>query len=314
MELIVIGHILNEIIRYPSKTIGPVLGSPAAYTSIAAGRLGLKVGLVSKCGPDFPREFIAEFEKAGVDLLGLDRNDVTTSNYLIYDERGRKKIEYLKKASSIKFEDVPSKYFEDCQIAHVCPMDFEVPVETIRELKKHVRLLSVDLGGYGGATSSRHPVKDSLAAEAFKNVISYFDIVRASIEDCTLIFGEKNDLARKAIEFFLNTGADVAIITLGGEGALIKTKDGPAYYVKAFPSDVKDVTGAGDVFTAGFLTGFIRTGDPLRSTLYGNAVASIVISRVGGAKAERMPTLPEVTRIVESMDASKLLQRIELLG
>jgi len=37
------------------------------------------------------------------------------------------------------------------------------------------------------------------------------------------------------IKFFLSIGADVAIITLGGEGALIKTKDGPAYYVKAFP-------------------------------------------------------------------------------
>lgn len=307
MDLIVMGYILNEIIKYPHEVIGPVLGSPAAYTSIAASRLGLKVGLVSKCGPDFPREFIMEFEKAGVDLFGLNRNDITTTNYLIYDEQGRKRIEYIKRASPIRFEDIPSGYLKDCKMIYVCPMDFEVPTETIRKLRNYVRLLSADLGGYGGATSTS---KHSLS-EILQEYVSYFDIVKASLEDCVHLFGfdKEDSLPLLASGSFINAGASIAIITLGGEGALIRLKDGSAHHVKAFKSNVKDVTGAGDVFMAGFLTGFIRTGDALRSVLYGNAVASLVISRSGGAKAERMPTLSEVMNLIENTDISEFFKR-----
>lgn len=49
-DLIVIGHILNETIKLPDRTIAPVLGSPTAYCSVIASRLGVKTGVVTKIG------------------------------------------------------------------------------------------------------------------------------------------------------------------------------------------------------------------------------------------------------------------------
>ena len=47
-ELVMVGHIINETIEYPDRRITPVLGSPAAYSSVVAARLGMKTGLVTK--------------------------------------------------------------------------------------------------------------------------------------------------------------------------------------------------------------------------------------------------------------------------
>ena len=51
-EIIVVGHILNEKIVFPDRVIAPVLGSPAAYSSVCLASLGVKVGVVSKIGSE----------------------------------------------------------------------------------------------------------------------------------------------------------------------------------------------------------------------------------------------------------------------
>jgi len=43
LDLVAIGHLIKETIKFPHKTIGPVLGSPVAYSSVAAARLGVVV-------------------------------------------------------------------------------------------------------------------------------------------------------------------------------------------------------------------------------------------------------------------------------
>lgn len=45
LELVVIGHILNETIVFPDRTISPVLGSPAAYFSVVFSKPGVRTGI-----------------------------------------------------------------------------------------------------------------------------------------------------------------------------------------------------------------------------------------------------------------------------
>ncbi|MFQ5856636.1 MAG: hypothetical protein ACE5LU_13445 [Anaerolineae bacterium] len=49
-NIIIIGHIINETIQSPDRTVAPVLGSPAAYSSVIASVLSAQVGLVTKIG------------------------------------------------------------------------------------------------------------------------------------------------------------------------------------------------------------------------------------------------------------------------
>jgi len=300
VQLVTVGHVLNEVVKYPGKTIGPVLGSPAAYTSVSSARLETETGIVTKIGEDMPRDLLEPLYAAGVDVRGLKvegRN--STTNYLIYDDRGDKTLKYLKKAPSIRFEDFPDDFL-NAKFIHICPMDFEVPIETLKALVEVGLRLSVDLGGYGGATSVQHPNRDEAAKEFYEKAIGYFNIIRASLEDCKYIFGERRDLHRYAVKYFVDKGADIGLVTLGEEGSVLLTKGGEFCKVPGFKANVVDVTGAGDVFCAGFLSEFIRTENVFRSVVTGCAVSSLVIEKTGGVLASRMPTLNDVRERVSA--------------
>jgi hypothetical protein len=41
-DFVAIGHLIKETIKFPETTVGPLLGSPAAYSSVAAAKLGAR--------------------------------------------------------------------------------------------------------------------------------------------------------------------------------------------------------------------------------------------------------------------------------
>lgn len=48
LDLVTVEHIIIEHVRFPDCSIGPVLGSPVAYSSLSGQRLGLQVGMVTR--------------------------------------------------------------------------------------------------------------------------------------------------------------------------------------------------------------------------------------------------------------------------
>jgi ribokinase len=55
--------------------------------------------------------------------------------------------------------------------------------------------------------------------------------------------------------------------------------------VPAYPAKVRDVTGAGDAYCGGFLTGLAETEDPVEAALRGAVSASLVVEGVGALYA-----------------------------
>lgn len=283
-----------EIIRFLDRTIEGVLGSPTAYSSVALGKLGARVGVVSKIGTDLPVNFLHPLKETNVDMRGIriDGKD-TTHSLLIYDKQGGKKILYPKKASPIMFEDIPEEYLE-AKIFYICPMDFDVPIATFEALSNRGITLVADIGGYGGAHSRTHPNRKERRDRTYiRKLLSYLHIAKASMEDCKHLFGEKNMSPDETAKLLVELGADIATLTLGEEGAIVATED-RIYKAPAFPAKVIDISGAGDVYTAGLLFEYLRTGDLYKSLLFGEATASIMIEGTGGVLAERMPTESEV--------------------
>lgn len=289
-DLITIGHLIKETIEFPEKTIGPVLGSPAAYSSVAAARLGTRVGIVTKTGEDMPEDLLKPLVEVNVDRRGIKIKGETTTNLLIYDELGNKRIEYLKKAPDILFDDIPEDYL-NAGIIFICPINYEVPVETVEAIRKNSKaILAVDLGGYGGAASSEHPGNRKF----LKELVGYFDIVKASSEDCWHLFGVREE-EEKIANFFIKCGANIGIVTLGEKGCSVATKT-DKFKIPAFPAKVVDHTGAGDVYCAGFLTEYLRTKNVRKSALFACATSSLVIERTGGVTSSRMPTTSKVQK------------------
>lgn len=292
-ELVIIGHIINETIQYSDRTVTPVLGSPAAYCSVIASKLGIRTGLVTKIGKDWPDKLLQVIKDAGVDVRGVKVGDRSTRNLLIYDISGNKKVRYIEKACHIMFDDIPKEYL-GAKIIYVCPMDYEVPLETVKELDNLGKTLAVDLMGYGGATSSIHPhQKEQETHQALKELVRHFHIVKASIEDCQYFFETKKRMEEDIAHLFTKWGADIGIVTLGEKGAIVTTRD-KIFRAPAFPVRVEDCTGAGDAYSAGFLAEYLRTKDSNKSALFAAATASLVIEGSGGVLLERMPTSSQV--------------------
>jgi len=297
IKLATIGHVLCETIVFADgHKEGPVLGSPAAYSGTVAARLGISTGIVTKVGADAPPALLQPLVDAGVDLTGIDRSSPhTTTNQLIYAPDGTKELRYLKQAPAITFQDVVESYPQAAAF-HICPLDYEVSVDTVVEIARLGKIMSVDLGGYGGAHVRRDTsAKKKLSPPELQRLISCFQVVKASDEDARLLFASEGLSDEASAQRLVDWGASVGIITLGPKGSLIVTPNNK-YEVPALPGRVVDVTGGGDSYIAGFVADYLRTREPERAAVFASAVALCVIEKGGGVRAQRMPTEEEVRK------------------
>jgi sugar/nucleoside kinase (ribokinase family) len=292
-QLVCVGHLVRETIHFPDRTVGPLLGSPPAYCSLAAASQGTATAIVSRIGPELDAGLLAPLERAGIDLAGVHRGAISTTSELIYGPDGTKRIEYPTRAGPISAADVPAG-FRGCSIIYVCTMDNDVPPQDIREVAALGRIAAVDLGGYGGVHMSRDRREQCLSLPALAlGVAASFAIVKASDEDLVSIFGK--DDPDSAAARLAERGAKVVVVTAVARGAHVYAA-GVRTAVPAARARVVDTTGGGDSFMAGFLSEFLSSGDPVRAARWGCATAAFVIERTGGAALGRMPEHEEVRK------------------
>ena len=75
--------------------------------------------------------------------------------------------------------------------------------------------------------------------------------------------------------------ARLAVVTAGGAGATLYEHGRRLGWVPSCRAAPVDFTGAGDVFTAGFLIGYHETGDLLRAAAFAHAAAAFAIEGRG---------------------------------
>ena len=81
LDVVTIGSIIKETIVYPDKQIGPVIGSPAAYSSLVMAAQGCKVGIVTYYGYDM-ENMISELD--ALDRTGFIPFAYPTPHNLVY--------------------------------------------------------------------------------------------------------------------------------------------------------------------------------------------------------------------------------------
>lgn len=295
IDVVVVGNIIKETIRFPDRVITPVLGSPAAYSSLVMAAQGLQVGIVTHYGGDMDG-IISEMDV--LDRNGFVPHAFTTTNDLVYREDGTKYVEYKETAPAITFDMIPADYLK-AEYFKVCPMNYEVGPEVVEKLQDIGKTAFVDLGGYGGATSDvRHAISTPRGREVISRLCKNGTIIKASKEDLTSIFPEAS--VEEAADQLTRLGARNVVVTLGGDGAMYRRGSDPVTYVgpvDAFsetPDGKLDFTGAGDSFGAGFMVSYVKDRDMQAAVMNGNTTASLVIQRSGGCTFGRMPTKDRV--------------------
>lgn len=301
LDIVVIGTIIKETIQFPNKTLGPVIGSPAAYSSLVMAAQGKQVGIVTYYGKDM-EDVISELDVLNRD--GVMPYDYTTTNLLVYREDGTKYVEYQKAAPDITFADIRPEYLQ-AEYFKICPMNYEVELEVVERLYQMGKTVFVDLGGYGGATSDiRHSVKEPYGKKVIDTLCANSTIIKASAEDLFSIMG--GGTPEEAAAYLVQAGAKNLVVTLGGKGVMYKEENHDIRYISPFvaKSEIEDgsldFTGAGDSFGAGFMSSYIEYQDMEKAAVNGNATASLVIQKSGGCVYGRMPSGERVRHRIQT--------------
>lgn len=221
-------------------------GGQAANTAFALGRMGFSVAMMGRLGKDAAGEFIAR-ELGAVDTRFLARAGVSGRVYILLDERGeRRNFVWAGANDEYDVKDLP-RHALQTRYAYFSSFLGEKPLETQLALLSRLPA-EVEVAFDPGEIYARRGVK------RFIPFLKRASFVFATENELGLLCGLPPD---EAIQFLLTVGVGLIVCKMGARGARIigKRLD---LYVPPHPAEVVDVTGAGDLFAAGFIGGLLE--------------------------------------------------------
>ena len=257
------------------------LGGSAMNAIRTLAQLGRRTAFAGMIGEDHFGERIAtRMEQLGI-AGHLGTSDETTGScvILITPDGERTMNTHLGASRMYGLSEVPHDAIANAHVLHFCgyQWDTEGQMAAIRQAlataKRHQTLVSFDVADPFVVERHRDAFHELIASSA--------DIVFANREEARLLYGGSAEAAAQAI---VHAGA-IAVIKLGGDGALIQRGD-ETHLVEAVATTVVDTTAAGDMFAAGFLYGFTGGRNLSQCGRMAARIASDVISRVGATVSD----------------------------
>lgn len=264
---------IDDIVVYESQEVFlNTNGGNAVFSAIGALFWYKDVCIVARIGKTYPEENIAALERAGIStrLSRVPYPDMRSWALYEPDEK-RQFVDQLGAGTlyqlSITGDEVP----DDCigGAGYVlAPTPSDVQLSLVKRLKRPGTVLLVD------------PERDDLGkpamAAATHEMLPLIDFYLPSQKEAIDLYGKDDPPA--AAMAFAKLGTPVTGVKMGADGVLLYVRETDILcHIPAYPSNVVDVTGAGDSFCGGFLAGYLLTGDPIAAACYGTVSASYVV-------------------------------------
>jgi sulfofructose kinase len=249
-------------------------GGPVGTAMAAAARLGARVAYIGTAGTDVAAEIkLRELERYGVDLRHVVRRPGPESQVVlvfVHEETGERVFAGLQtmESSLLQPEELDREAIASARYLH---LDGFHPAAALRAAK-----WMREAGGKVVLDAARQtgPVPGHL-----RRLIPYVDILISGSGFVPALTG-KDDIW-EAGEAALESGPAIVVQTEGAEGSYTVTAQ-ERFHMPAFPVDVLDTTGAGDVFHGAFIVGLLQ-GWPLRQiAAFATAVAALKCTQLGG--------------------------------
>jgi sugar/nucleoside kinase (ribokinase family) len=263
-----------------AQPIVEVAGGSAANTAVGAASLGSRAAFVGKVADDrLGRLFETDIRAAGVEYTtAVVADEAMTGRCLslVTPDAERTMRTYLGAAARLRTEDIEDASVRRASVTHLEAYLWDLP-DAGRMIRRIIddahgarRLVSVTLSDPSAV--QRH-------LETFRRLIrGEVDVLFANEAEIALLL-EVDDIAGAAD--VLRPLGVIAALTLGPQGSLVLQGDHTAQ-VDAYPVDkIVDVTGAGDLYAAGFLHGLTHGADLLTCARLGSLAASEIISHLG---------------------------------
>ena len=260
------------------KRIAFASGGGGTNAAVTFARQGLSTACIGVIGNDFNgQEILAELEGEGinVDFFQKHDDDFTAYSVILVDKSGERTMLSYKgegqhfDAGKISFDRLQSKwFFLDSLGGH-----YDLLEKAVKwAVKNNIKLAT-------------NPGNKELAhgLDKLEPLLKNFSIVIMNQEEVSRLVGVNYDKELKVFRAMNEIIPGIFVMTKGPEGVVVS--DGKNLYRAGVPdSPVVERTGAGDAFSSGFVTEYIRSGDIAKAIQFATANASSVVTKYG-AKA-----------------------------
>jgi sugar/nucleoside kinase (ribokinase family) len=248
-DLVVFGHLLTDDIVFEdgSTRLGEA-GGAALYFSLGAALWGLRVGVVSRCGAEYPRAMLGALEERGILLDGVRFLDGPgMRNWLLYEGRIRHIVHHLASPPladvTPRAAELPARWRE-ARAYHVAPMPHVIQSELVHDLERtNGAILSLD--PYVLLTAETWETGQRLAGAV--------DVFLLSADEF-LVECDRDD-PTPTLDTLWNGRLGHLALKQGASGGWLRDAEGWRRWRTKTEAAVVDATGAGDCFAAGFLAG-----------------------------------------------------------
>ena len=255
-DFVAVGHLTVDELATGLRPGGSVL-----YAGLLAHRQGLRVGLVTSYGPDFPLEVLpSEIEVVGVPA------PATTRFALHYTPAGRALV-LRARATALAPLDLPP-HFAEAGLAYLAPVADEVSPDFAAAFPN----AAVGVGAQGWCR-----LWDRDGRVSMRPWPDPWPVLRQA----QALFLSEDDVAGwEAQALPLYQHVPVGALTLAARGALLYV-NGERHPVAPAPAVEVEPTGAGDVFAAAFLIRYNATGDPHEAASFAAVAGALTVEADG---------------------------------
>lgn len=286
------------------KLFEKFLGGSPTNVAVAAARLGRRSAVISRTGPDPFGQFIHDALKG----YGVDDSFVTEcpgfqtpvtfcelfppDHFPIYFYRAPKApdLEIYEKDLDFDVIEGATLFWATVSGLSVEPSRSATMAALGSRSRRHPTVLDLDYRPtfWDSKDSARHATQAALTLASV--AIGNLDEVEMAVDSRD---------PHEAADRLLERGVDLAIVKLGPDGVLAKTRDetveAPTVLV-----DVVNGLGAGDAFGGAFCHGLLAAWSLDKIIHFANAAGAIVASQL--ACSDAMPTLGEIEELVEGVN------------
>lgn len=271
-----------------------VMGSSSAICAAGLAHLGAKVDFIGKVGTDYYGDFVTE----QLSLLGVGTGRVICDNatstgvtisltYL----GDRALITYLGCIPHLRLEEINTSILRRYNHLHVGSYFLQRALQAglpklFRQARRAGLTISLDTG---------HDPDEKWGNDELRTLLDLVDIFLPNEEEaCAIARAGDTEAALRE----LAKHARLVVVKCGSSGAMT-LYDGQIVHSPAFRVDVKDTTGAGDSFNAGFIYARVIQRLSLEEALrFAKACGALSTTDFGGTAAQ--PTLEQVLAFLEA--------------
>jgi sugar/nucleoside kinase (ribokinase family)/fructoselysine-6-P-deglycase FrlB-like protein len=288
VPVIIIGNLtIDDVIQADGSSQMGTLGGNSAHAAAAALTWVRDVGVVARCGADFPAAALSRLREAGADTGGIRPVDgPTVRNWVIYEADGSRTWVYRTPRGrgaevAPRPGDIPGAWLDRgpanpanpvAPVVHVAAMPLAAATAIVRSIRERA----------AGAVITLDTHEDWRPGDDVLDAARLVDVFVPSRAELTELAG--CDDPERAADGLLAAGVRCVVVKLGGDGALVARPGSPPAWVPAAPAEVVDPTGAGDSFCGGFAAGLALGDDAVEAAWRGAVTAAAAIGAAGSLR------------------------------